>query len=378
MSATVKKESTKKKSTKSAEAEAVEVETANAEAPAKKTAAKPAAKPAAKTAAKPAAKPAVKTAAKPAAKPAAKTAAKPAAKPASKTAAKSAAKTAEVIVPEPAESEEEPVTKTRGRKSKATEEIQPAEEAVKKTTRKSKTTEAAADDAESSDDETGDAGAAETAEAAPKRKYTRRKKADDETAVEEGTSAEIEVSAETPVKKPGRKSKKEAEPAEPEEPEDIETQTFNLIKNTPGGIYQNEIWKQLNIDSRKCSRVLKKLLDSGQIIREEAVAGGTKTYLLKTAAEERKKNYDVLLVKGTFSPCTGCMGECRPEYCPALTFWIMNIHDKPEELYAAMGYNSNAEPDQGEHEMPPEFLEEMEAGEYEFDDDDDNGDLVFE
>ncbi len=114
------------------------------------------------------------------------------------------------------------------------------------------------------------------------------------------------------------------------------------------------------------------------IIREEAVVGGTKTYLLKTVAAERKKNYDVLMVKGMFSPCTGCIGECRPEYCPALTFWIMNIHEAPDQLYAAMGYNSSAaEPEHGEVEMPPEFLEEMEAGEYEFADEDDE-DLVFE
>lgn len=213
----------------------------------------------------------------------------------------------------------------------------------------------------------------EAVEVAPKRKYTRKAKTD------ETESAEADTSAVAPTKTVAKKtaSKKVAEESVTDENDDIETQIYNLIKNTVDGVYQKEIWKQMNIDSRKCSRILKKLLDTEQIIREEAVAGGTKTYLLKTVSEERKRNYDVLMVKDMFSPCTGCMGECRPEYCPALTFWIMNIHDKPEELYAAMGYNSDVESETDEIEMPPEFLEEMGEGEAGFDDIDDE-EIVFE
>lgn len=332
MSTTVKKESTKKKSTKSAQAEAVEAEAEEVKAPVKKTAAKAAPKTAA-----------VK---------------------------KTAASQTAAVPEEPAEAAEEPVRKTRGRKPKTAEEVLAEEAPVKKTraARKPK----AAEEAESAEE------AAE--EPAPKRKYTRRKKADDADDESGDADSDDDDDDDVPVRKPGRRSKKdiEAEVAASDDGADIETRVYNLIKNTPGGVYQNEIWKQLNIDSRKCSRILKKLLDSGQIIREEAVAGGTKTFLLKTVAEERKRNYDVLMVKGMFSPCTGCIGECRPEYCPALTFWIMNIHENPEQLYKAMGYNSSAaEPEHGEVEMPPEFLEEMEAGEYEFADEGDE-DLVFE
>ncbi|WNY28299.1 hypothetical protein MmiEs2_04830 [Methanimicrococcus stummii] len=349
MSTPVKKESTKKKSTKSAKAETVKTETANAESVKEQT----------------------------------ETVAKKA--PAKKTTAKKA-----VVADEPEVAAEEPVKKTRGRKAKTAEEIPVEEEPVKKPPAARKPNAAAESkvepEAESesqpdaelkSDGETG------VEEPAPKRKYTRRKKTDDAEAKEDApaeTESVVESAVEKPpAKKPGRRSKKdiEAEAAASDDGADIETRVYNLIKNTPGGVYQNEIWKQLDIDSRKCSRILKKLLDSDQILREEAVAGGTKTFLLKTVAEERKRNYDVLMVKGTFSPCTGCMGECRPEYCPALTFWIMNIHNNPEELYAAMGYNSNAEPEHEEVEMPPEFLEEMEAGEYDFGDEGD-GDSVFE
>jgi Transcriptional regulators len=169
-----------------------------------------------------------------------------------------------------------------------------------------------------------------------------------------------ELEEEIPVKKPRKNAKKKAEEVEEinDENIDIEEKVFSLIKKNVGGIYQNEIWKKTNIDSRKCSRILKKLLDADLIIREEAVVSGTKTYLLKTTAEEKKRNYNMLMVKNEFSPCTGCFGECRPEYCPALTFWIMNISENPETLRAAMGYNPT-EAESREIEIRPEFIEEM-------------------
>jgi Uncharacterized membrane-associated protein/domain len=205
-----------------------------------------------------------------------------------------------------------------------------------------------------------------------KRKATKKQQ---ESAVNEADAAEIIPEEKPQTKKPRKNAKKDAEEIEEadEDSLDIEEKVFNLIKNTPGGIYQNEVWKKTSIDSRKCSRILKKLMDAELILREEAVVSGTKTYLLKTAAEEKKRNYDVLMVKNVFSPCTGCFGECRPEYCPALTFWIMNISENPEELRAAMGYNPS-EPESHEIEMPPEFIEDMKMG----DDADFGEEIVYE
>ena len=45
-------------------------------------------------------------------------------------------------------------------------------------------------------------------------------------------------------------------------------------------IFQNQLWKRLNIDSRKCSRVIKSLLDKNLIRREIATSNGARTYLL--------------------------------------------------------------------------------------------------
>lgn len=62
---------------------------------------------------------------------------------------------------------------------------------------------------------------------------------------------------------------------------DTEEEALKLIQSNPEGVLQSELWKLLNIDSRKCSRVVKKLVDSERIDRIEFKSNGVKTYLLK-------------------------------------------------------------------------------------------------
>jgi hypothetical protein len=61
----------------------------------------------------------------------------------------------------------------------------------------------------------------------------------------------------------------------------IEKNALEII-SSEDGVYQNELWKQLSIDSRKCSRIVKSLLDKKLINREQAVSNGARTYLLKS------------------------------------------------------------------------------------------------
>ena len=42
-------------------------------------------------------------------------------------------------------------------------------------------------------------------------------------------------------------------------------EALKLIQSKPEGILQSELWKELGVDSRKCSRIVKKLEDSGLI-----------------------------------------------------------------------------------------------------------------
>ncbi len=105
---------------------------------------------------------------------------------------------------------------------------------------------------------------------------------------------------------------------------DLEEEAYNIIRRHKDGVFQNVIWKELDIDSRKCSRIIKKLLDKDLIIREVGVSNGARTYLLK-AKEEVKEKYDLLLSGDMFSACTGCTGNCEPEYCGRLSEWIGNL-----------------------------------------------------
>jgi DNA-binding Lrp family transcriptional regulator len=114
----------------------------------------------------------------------------------------------------------------------------------------------------------------------------------------------------------------------------IEETALNAIRAQPEGVFQNQLWKMLDIDSRKCSRVISKLLDEGLIIREQAVSNGARTYLLKVS-EDKKPVFELLMAGEVFSPCAGCRDACQPESCEKLTFWVMNLEkeEKSDEIY---------------------------------------------
>jgi DNA-binding MarR family transcriptional regulator len=108
---------------------------------------------------------------------------------------------------------------------------------------------------------------------------------------------------------------------------DLEEEAYDIIKKHTEGVFQNVIWKELQIDSRKCSRIIKKLLDKDLIIREVGVSNGARTYLLR-AKEEIKEKYDLLLAGDLFSACTGCTCDCEPEYCGKLSEWIGKLMEE--------------------------------------------------
>jgi DNA-binding MarR family transcriptional regulator len=125
---------------------------------------------------------------------------------------------------------------------------------------------------------------------------------------------------------------------------ELEEEAYDIIKKHTEGVFQNVIWKELQIDSRKCSRIIKKLLDKNLIIREVGVSNGARTYLLK-AKEEIKEKYDLLLAGEMFSACTGCTCDCEPEYCGRLSEWIGKLMEeearKSEEVDEINGIFEN-------------------------------------
>ncbi|MBP7145608.1 MAG: winged helix-turn-helix transcriptional regulator, partial [Methanoculleus sp.] len=48
---------------------------------------------------------------------------------------------------------------------------------------------------------------------------------------------------------------------------DQEEEALKVIQSSRQGVLQSDLWKELEIDSRKCSRIVKRLLDAGLIER---------------------------------------------------------------------------------------------------------------
>jgi DNA-binding MarR family transcriptional regulator len=104
------------------------------------------------------------------------------------------------------------------------------------------------------------------------------------------------------------------------EPED---EALNLIQGKPEGILQSELWKELGVDSRKCSRIVKKLEESGLIERIDYKKDGVKTYLLRI--KRRQVNPKYLLSGDELIPCIGCDLECIVEQCHPLMDWMYQL-----------------------------------------------------
>ncbi|HOD85517.1 MAG TPA: Lrp/AsnC family transcriptional regulator [Methanoculleus sp.] len=104
---------------------------------------------------------------------------------------------------------------------------------------------------------------------------------------------------------------------------DLEEEALGVIQSHREGVLQSDLWKLLDIDSRKCSRIVKRLLDAGLIERIEFRSDGIKTYLLR--AKKRAVDPGLILAGEEVLPCIGCDRECDPEGCTILLDWIYQL-----------------------------------------------------
>jgi DNA-binding Lrp family transcriptional regulator len=102
-------------------------------------------------------------------------------------------------------------------------------------------------------------------------------------------------------------------------------EALEYIKSHPEGALQSDLWKILKIDSRKCSRIVAKLLKDSLITREVESVDGIRTYRLFCAVKSRGRRFDPLLALDAFEPCAGCIEDCVPEHCAKLSEWIFSI-----------------------------------------------------
>ncbi len=117
----------------------------------------------------------------------------------------------------------------------------------------------------------------------------------------------------------------------------LEEKALALIKSRPNGVLQSDLWKDLDIDSRKCSRIISKLEEDGKIKRTWETVKGTRTYRIsylpqKKEAPKKEIDFSLIIVDRNIAPCIGCTYECEPDYCPDLGNWIELLTRMPEQV----------------------------------------------
>jgi DNA-binding MarR family transcriptional regulator len=100
-------------------------------------------------------------------------------------------------------------------------------------------------------------------------------------------------------------------------------QALRIIQSSREGVLQSELWKLLGVDSRKCSRIVKKLLDSGLVERVEYKGDGIKTYTLR--AVKKSVRPALILAGGELVPCICCDRECVVNSCNLLLDWMYQL-----------------------------------------------------
>ncbi|MES3517084.1 MAG: MarR family transcriptional regulator [Natronomonas sp.] len=103
---------------------------------------------------------------------------------------------------------------------------------------------------------------------------------------------------------------------------EAERKGLELIRQT-GGIHQSEFWKELEIDSRKGSRIVDSLADEGLIEREETVYDGHNTYYLTPVLDPKDLDFSLLMAGDQLSPFVG--DEEADPHGDRFTQWIMNL-----------------------------------------------------
>jgi DNA-binding MarR family transcriptional regulator len=88
-----------------------------------------------------------------------------------------------------------------------------------------------------------------------------------------------------------------------------------------GGIYQSDFWKELDVSSRKGSRIAESLTEADLIQREETVYDGHNTYHLTPAP--RDLDFSLLMAGDMLSPFVG--EEDVDPQDEAFSQWMMSL-----------------------------------------------------
>jgi uncharacterized membrane protein len=105
-----------------------------------------------------------------------------------------------------------------------------------------------------------------------------------------------------------------------EELTEDERRGLELVRES-GGIHQSDFWKELDISSRKGSRVVESLTEKNLINREETVYNGHNTYYLSPKAKDL--DFSLLMAGDMLSPFIGDE-EVDPQ-SDTFSQWVMTL-----------------------------------------------------
>lgn len=105
-----------------------------------------------------------------------------------------------------------------------------------------------------------------------------------------------------------------------EELSEDEQRGLELVRET-GGIYQSDFWKELDISSRKGSRIIESLEERDLVVRNEATYDGHRTYHIAPAS--RDLDFSLLMAGDRLSPFVG--EEDADARSDDLSQWIMTL-----------------------------------------------------
>jgi DNA-binding MarR family transcriptional regulator len=101
-----------------------------------------------------------------------------------------------------------------------------------------------------------------------------------------------------------------------------ERRALELVRETLG-IHQSEFWKELDVSSRKGSRIASTLEEKGFVDREESVHNGNTTYYITPVVDERDLDFSLLMADEMLSPFVG--EEEVDAQSDAFSQWMMNL-----------------------------------------------------
>lgn len=96
-----------------------------------------------------------------------------------------------------------------------------------------------------------------------------------------------------------------------------------------GAIHQSDFWKELDVSSRKGSRIASALEEADLVERTDTVYNGHTTYLIEPVIDEKSLEFSLLMAGDMLSPFVG--EEDIDPQSDAFSQWVMNLAYEDEQ-----------------------------------------------